>query len=83
MQEKADFVMRAMERRIASLGSSWSDATSTQSYSEHDVFEFLRKNIAPRCGIAGVLAHYCRPPVIGWEYEMDIKNVQCTTVVEN
>lgn len=83
MQEKAEYVLRAMERRLASLGSSWSDATCTQSYSAFDVFEFLSTSVSSRCGISGVLTHYCRPPVIGWDYEMDVKNVKCTTLLEN
>lgn len=82
MQEKAAYVLSAMERRMRALGSTWADSTMTQSYSAFDVSDFLRNEVAPRCGGTGVVVHYCRPPVEGWDYEMDVKGTSRTELVE-
>jgi hypothetical protein len=76
LQEKARYVLAAMERRMSLLGVSWEEATFIQSYSEHDVFGFLAKELVPRLSPSvGVAWHYSRPPVVGWEYEMDVKGI--------
>lgn len=83
LDEKAAFVLAAMERRMRSLGAGWSDATLTQSYSAFDVHRFLTEVVAPRGGARfGIVCHYCRPPVQGWEYEMDVRGVFETHVLE-
>jgi len=76
IREKARYVLGAMERRMHSLGVTWSQATLIQSYSAYNVFGFLAEDVIPLAGAdAGVLVQYCRPPVVGWDYEMDIKGV--------
>jgi hypothetical protein len=82
MREKADYVLAAMERRMGSLGVGWEQASVTQSYSKYDVFDFLTNAVAARCGGGGIVMHYCRPPVAGWEYEMDVKGVGRTEWLE-
>lgn len=82
MHEKAAYVLAAMERRMAALGAGWLDATVTQSYSAYDVFGFLTEKVAHRCGSGGIVMHYCRPPVAGWDYEMDVKGVSRMEVLE-
>lgn len=76
MVEKARFVLGAMERRMAALGGSWDTATGVQVYTVHDIHPFLGTEIAAR-GAArhGITWHYCRPPVVGLEYEMDCRAV--------
>ena len=74
MREKVRYVMRVMEARLEALGFVWSDALSTQVYTVHDIGaligdEIARKGAAP----GGVLWHYSRPPVVGIEYEMDVR----------
>jgi hypothetical protein len=76
MEEKAGFVLAAMERRMTALGGGWDSATCVQVYTVHDIHPFLASEIAAR-GAArhGVTWHYCRPPVVGLEYEMDVRAV--------
>lgn len=76
LAEKARFVLGAMERRMTALHGSWQSATGVQVYTVHDIHPFLGSEIAAR-GAArhGVTWHYCRPPVLGLEYEMDCRAV--------
>ncbi|MGP1679122.1 MAG: hypothetical protein ACTS6J_18445 [Burkholderiales bacterium] len=74
MCEKVRFVVAEMERRLAALGFSWKDALSTQAYTVQDIGALVGAEIAARGAAAGGLAwHYARPPVIGLEYEMDVR----------
>ena len=74
--EKARFVLGAMERRMTALGGGWDTTTGVQVYTVHDIHPFLATEIAAR-GAArhGITWHYCRPPVLGLEYEMDCRAV--------
>jgi hypothetical protein len=74
MREKARWVLGEMERRLGALGFSWQDVTATQLYTVRDVHPFLADEIVGRGAAAhGLTWHYCRPPVIGLEYEMDCR----------
>jgi hypothetical protein len=74
MRDKVRFVVAEMERRLAALGFSWKDAVSTQAYSVQDIGALVGPEIAARGAAAGGLAwHFARPPVIGLEYEMDVR----------
>lgn len=76
MVEKARFVLGEMERRMAVLGFGWADTTASQLYTVHDVHPFLAKEIVRRgAARAGLTWHYCRPPVVDLEYEMDCRAV--------
>ena len=76
MREKAVFVLRRMEERMAPFGKGWADVTCTQVYTVYDVHTYLADEIVRR-GAAqhGLLWHYARPPVEGLEYEMDCRSV--------
>jgi hypothetical protein len=74
MREKLRFVVAEMERRLKALGFGWQDAVSTQAYSVQDIGalvgeEIFRKGVAP----GGLSWHFTRPPVVGLEYEMDVR----------
>lgn len=79
---KAQFVLGEMERRMAALGGSWAAATAAQVYTVHDIHPFLGEELVRR-GAArhGVTWHYCRPPVVGLEYEMDVRAVAVERVI--
>jgi hypothetical protein len=65
-----------MESRLADLGFGWADATATQVYTVHDLHPFLADEIVRRgAADAGLTWHYCRPPVVELEYEMDCRGV--------
>lgn len=82
LRRKAVFVLEEMERRMAALGGGWQRATGVQVYSIHDIHPFLGDELARR-GAArhGVTWHYCRPPVINLEYEMDVRSVTLERVL--
>ena len=74
MREKVRFVLAEMEQRLSALGFSWSDALSTQAYTVQDIGAIVGPEIAA-CGAAagGLTWHIARPPVLGLEYEMDVR----------
>ena len=76
MRDKIAHVMATMERRMAALGATWADATATQIYTVFDIHPHLADAIvAPGAGRHGVDWHFCRPPVVGLDYEMDCRRV--------
>ena len=74
MRDKLRFVVAEMERRLSALGFGWSDATSTQVYTVHDIGPFVGDELAAT-GVApdGFAWHFARPPIIGIEFEMDVR----------
>ena len=72
MREKMRHVVATMEARLAALGFSWKDAVSTQAYTVQDIGALVGPELAAR-GIAGLCWHFARPPVIGLEFEMDVR----------
>jgi hypothetical protein len=74
LREKVRYVVAEMERRLAALGFSWKDALSTQAYSVHDLGPLVEAEIVRRGAGAGVLEwHFARPPIVGLDYEMDVR----------
>jgi hypothetical protein len=80
--EKGRYVLGVMEKRMAALGGDWGSTTAVQVYTVHDLYPFLGTEIVAR-GAArhGLTWHFCRPPVIGLEYEMDCRRVATERVV--
>jgi len=74
MREKIRHVLGEMERRLAALGFAWRDATATQAYSVEDLGPFLAEEIVRRgAAPAGLTWHFARPPIVGLDYEMDVR----------
>jgi hypothetical protein len=74
LREKMRAVMTTMEARLAARGFAWSDATSTQAYTVHDIGALVGDEIFRRdAGAAGLEWHFSRPPVVDIEYEMDVR----------
>jgi hypothetical protein len=74
LREKLRFVVAEMERRLAALGFSWRDAASTQAYTVHDIGPLVGEELVKRGATPGGLEwHYCRPPVLNLDYEMDVR----------
>lgn len=74
LREKMRFVMAQMQRRLAELGFGWDDAGSTQTYTVRDIGPLVQEEIVAR-GAArnGLSWHFCKPPVSGLDYEMDVR----------
>ena len=67
---------------MAAVGASWADTTATQIYTVFDIYPHLADGIVARGAAAhGVDWHYCRPPVIGLDYEMDCRGVHTERVL--
>ena len=77
LREKARFVLdAAMGARLSALGFGWAHTSATQVYTVHDLHPFLAEEIVSRgAADSGLTWHYCRPPVVDLEYEMDCRGV--------
>jgi hypothetical protein len=76
---KAGFVMDLMLNRLRGLGGGWGDVTAIDVYTIHPIEPFLSETILERVRPAaahGVRWFYSRPPIIGIEYEMDLRGVR-------
>jgi len=71
---KVRWVLDMMSSRLRGLGASWETASATQVYTVHD-FHPLVREIAARASGSGLVWHYCRPPITGIEFEMDLRGV--------
>lgn len=80
--EKGRYVLSVMEKRMAALGTEWASTSGVQVYTVHDPYPFLATDIVAR-GAArhGLTWHFCRPPVVGLEYEMDCRGVATERVI--
>jgi hypothetical protein len=76
MHDKAMWTIGAVEARMAMLGVDWSHATVTQVYAAHDIHRAMTALAGRQAnGSQGLVWHHSRPPVQGWEFEMDVKGV--------
>ena len=71
-----------MEGRVKALGFTRADASHTEAYSVQDIGavvgeEVFKKGAAP----GGLTWTYCRPPVVGLEYEMDVRGAAREIVI--
>lgn len=74
LREKVEFVAKEMERRLGLLGFAWKDAVTTQAYTVQNIGHLVGEVLAARGACAGGLVwYYSRPPVIGLEFEMDVR----------
>jgi len=74
LREKVTFVIGEMERRMKLLGFTWKDAVTTQAYTVQNIGHLVGEELARRGAMAGGLVwYYARPPVVGLEYEMDVR----------
>lgn len=82
LTQKARFVLGKMEARLAGLDASWRNVTATQVYTVHDIHSILSEDILPRTGNSGGITwHYCRPPIMELEFEMDVRGVTVERVL--
>lgn len=83
LMEKGRWVLDEMERRMASLGFTWADATATQLYTVHNIHHVMAGEIARRgAALGGLDWHFNRPPVQDLEYEMDCRAVYVEQVLD-
>jgi len=79
MREKAAYVMQTMQARLAGLQVTWPAVTMVDIYTVHPLHSFMTTEILAVMGPAalhGVHWFYSRPPILGLEFEMDMRGVQ-------
>ncbi len=73
LREKIRFVMEVMTGRLEALGFDWQGAISPQVYTVHDIGSLVEDEIVRQGSAnAGFVWHFCRPPVVNIEFEMDV-----------
>ena len=61
---------------MTALDVSWPSVTATQVYTVFDLHPFLADAIVIRGAAArGLTWYYARPPVVGLDFEMDVRGV--------
>jgi len=78
MREKAAHVMGIMRARLQGLGVTWTDVTAIDVYTAQPIESFLADTVLAPAGAAaihGVRWFPSRPPIVGLEYEMDLRGV--------
>jgi hypothetical protein len=80
MRAKAALVLDTMERRMRGLGGlTWKDASAVQIYSG---YRFPVEDIVRRAG-PGLQWNYCRPPIEGLDFEMDVRGLPTELVLRS
>jgi hypothetical protein len=80
---KARFVMEAMRQRVEALGCDWAGVTAGQVYTVHDLRPILEGVLADY-GVSqlGLAWYPAWPPVIGMEFEVDVRRVRTELVID-
>ncbi|CAN5806477.1 hypothetical protein BH09PSE5_BH09PSE5_45350 [soil metagenome] len=74
MRDKVRFALGDIESRLSGMGVGWSNVTDTNLYTVHDVRPLLADEFVRRGAMPGGLTwHYCRPPVVGLDIELDCR----------
>jgi hypothetical protein len=78
MRDKARFVMGVMYERLRALGADWSRVTTIDVYTAHPLHSLLVDEVLQPAGgaaIHGVRLFPSRPPILGLEFEVDMRGV--------
>jgi hypothetical protein len=78
IREKAAFVMNVMQTRLRGLAADWPDVTTIDVYTPHPIEPFVRDVLLGTAGAAaihGVRWYPSHPPIVGLEYEMDLRGI--------
>lgn len=82
LREKVVYVADEMERRLEALGFTWRDAVTTQAYTVQNIGHLVGEVLAARGACEGGLVWtYARPPIVGLEYEMDVRGAARELVI--
>jgi hypothetical protein len=80
MRAKAALVLDTMERRMRGLGGfTWKNASAVQVYSG---YALPVEDIVRRAG-PGLQWNYCRPPIEGLDFEMDVRGLSTELVLRS
>ena len=79
MRAKACRVMDIMEARLSGLGMTWEQVTDVNVYTAAENGDWLTSELMPRMGADayhGIRWYLSRPPIIGLDFEMDLRGVR-------
>lgn len=80
---KARFVMSTLRERVDALSCDWSNVTAAQVYTVHDLRPLLEGVFAEHnVSQLGVAWYPAWPPVIGMEFEVDVRCVRTELVID-
>jgi len=80
MREKAALVLDTMERRMRGLGGfTWKNTSAVQVYAGYPL---PVEDIVRRAG-SGLQWNYCRPPIEGLDFEMDVRGLSTELVLRS
>jgi len=82
LERKARYVVEALQARVQALGGDWAGITGTQVYTVHDIRPLLESVFAP-VGLTtpGITWYPAWPPVLGLEFEADVRRVRTELVL--
>ena len=78
LAEKASTVLDIMSKRLEGLQADWPLVTAVDVYCVHNIHAILETVILPRLREAargGIRWFHARPPVVGIDFEMDVRAV--------
>jgi hypothetical protein len=81
MAAKARHVIEELQLRVESLGVRWSDITGVQAYTVHSLDPVLELLGASGLATQGLSLFPGNPPVVGFEFEIDVRAVSFERVV--
>ncbi|MCH9670977.1 MAG: hypothetical protein K0U93_05950 [Gammaproteobacteria bacterium] len=75
MRAKVRYVSAEMRRRLNALGFDWHDASAVQAYTVFANFGAVFEDELVKAGAVdvGLTWSFCRPPVVGLDFEMDVR----------
>ena len=80
---RARFVMGTLRERVAALGCDWTKVTAAQIYTVHDIRPLLDTVFAEdKVSQIGLAWYPAWPPVIGLEFEVDVRCVRTELVID-
>ena len=79
---KVQFVIQTMRARCVGLGGNWGRLTAAQVYTVQNFHALIESHLG-EAGLTrnGLSWHFCRPPIIGLEFEMDVRSVMSELVL--
>jgi hypothetical protein len=76
LSAKVQFVLQTMRQRCAGLGGDWTRLSAAQIYTTQNFHPLVESQLGD-AGLTknGLSWHFCKPPIIGLEFEMDVRSV--------
>ena len=84
LTEKAQRVVEIMHSRLNGLKLTWPEVTAIDIYTIHPIHPFLPEIILKsidKAAVHGIRWFYGRPPIIGLEFEMDLRRIRSDIVL--